>query len=167
MKVTSTGIVDGIIDSKYGANGTQFNEYGDCTYSLPFKIEDVPANTKSFAFILDDKDAYPVAGFVWVHWLGANLTRQEVMENESISATDFIQGATTYISKQGGSYSREEASYYGGMAPPDKDHEYQLQVFSLDTELDLSSGFYLNELYKAMDGHILKHAKVKGIYQKK
>jgi hypothetical protein len=30
---------------------------------LPFKIEKAPENTSSFAFVLEDKDAYPVVGF--------------------------------------------------------------------------------------------------------
>lgn len=36
----------------------------------------------SFAIILEDKDAYPVTGgFVWIHWLAANITRYELKEN--------------------------------------------------------------------------------------
>ena len=42
MKVTSTGIIDGIIADEYGAKGTQFNENEMPLYSLPLKIEDAP-----------------------------------------------------------------------------------------------------------------------------
>lgn len=166
MIVTSTGIMDGMIQKKYGGYGTQFNENEVPTYSLPFKIEEEPKNTVSFAFILEDKDAYPVVGFTWIHWIGANLKRKEVKENESQTATDFIQGANSWISLQGNQQTKEQASYYGGMTPPDKEHTYELHVFALDKMLDLESGFYLNELYQKMEGHILEEAVQKGIYEK-
>lgn len=54
MIVTSTGIVNGIIEDKYGKRGSQFNENGMSTYSLPLKIEDAPEGTKSFALVLED-----------------------------------------------------------------------------------------------------------------
>lgn len=166
MIVTSMGIIDGFIQKKYGRYGTQFNENNIPSYSLPFKIEDAPENTVSFAFILEDKDAYPVVGFAWIHWLGANLQREEVKENESQTATDFIQGANSWISIQGNQQKREQASYYGGMTPPDKAHTYELHIFALDKTLDLEKGFYLNELYQKMEGHILEDAVLKGIYEK-
>ena len=166
MIVTSTGIFNGFISTKYGGYGTQFNENNVPSYSLPFKIENAPENTSSFAFVLEDKDAYPVVGFTWIHWLGANLKKSEVKENESQTATDFIQGANSWISVQGNQQDREQASYYGGMTPPDKAHTYELHIFALDKVLDLKRGFYLNELYEKMDGHILEEAVLKGIYEK-
>lgn len=166
MIVTSTGIINGFISKKYGGYGTQFNENNVPSYSLPFKIEKAPENTSSFAFVLEDKDAYPVVGFTWIHWLGANLKKSEVKENESQTATDFIQGANSWISVQGNQQDREQASYYGGMTPPDKVHTYELHIFALDKVLDLKRGFYLNELYEKMDGHILEEAVLKGIYEK-
>ena len=166
MIVTSTGIINGFISKKYGGYGTQFNENNVPSYSLPFKIEKSPENTSSFAFVLEDKDAYPVVGFTWIHWLGANLKKSEVKENESQTATDFIQGANSWISVQGNQQDREQASYYGGMTPPDKAHTYELHIFALDKVLDLKRGFYLNELYEKMDGHILEEAVLKGIYEK-
>lgn len=166
MIVTSTGIINGFISKKYGGYGTQFNENNVPSYSLPFKIENAPENTSSFAFVLEDKDAYPVVGFTWIHWLGANLKKSEMKENESQTSTDFIQGANSWISVQGNQQDREQASYYGGMTPPDKAHTYELHIFALDKVLDLKRGFYLNELYEKMDGHILEKAVLKGIYEK-
>lgn len=165
MKVTSTGILHGVISDEYGKRGTQFNAHGMPTYSLPISIQDAPAGTGSYAIVLEDKDAYPVSGgFVWIHWTVANLTRTELKENESISATDFVQGTNSWMSIQGGQQSRKESSYYGGMCPPDAPHLYELHVFALDTKLQLENGFYLNELYKQMDGHILEQCTIKGTY---
>lgn len=83
MQLTSKGIINGRIQDQYGKRGTQFNPNGVPTFSLPFKVDKVPSNTVSFALVLEDKDAYPVTGFAWIHWLAANITRNEIKENES------------------------------------------------------------------------------------
>ena len=49
MNVTSSGIINGVIQPQYGGHGTQFNENGIPTYSLPFKVEDAPQETVSIA----------------------------------------------------------------------------------------------------------------------
>lgn len=167
MMVTSTGIVNGFIQEQYGGRGTQFNENGIPTCSLPFKIDDAPLNTQSFAVVLEDKDAYPVTGgFAWIHWLVANITRKELKDNESQTGQDFVQGCNSWTSVQGNNQSRELSCFYGGMTPPDQDHIYELHVFALDKILELENGFLLNELYRAMDGHILEQYTLKGIYKK-
>lgn len=167
MFVTSTGIVDGIIQDRFGGRGTQFNKNGIPTYSLPFKIENTPTGTISFALILEDKDAYPITGgFVWIHWLAANITRNELKENESQTANDFIQGCNSWTSIQGNNQSKELSCFYGGMTPPDQTHTYELHVFALDCLLDLETGFFLNELYHQMKGHILAQSTLNGIYAK-
>lgn len=166
MTVTSTGIKNGVIDIKYGKYGENFNKNGMPTYSLPFKIENSPEGTVSYALVLEDKDAFPVSGgFSWIHWTAANITRTEVLENESQTATDFVQGVNSWISIQGGQQSRELSSFYGGMAPPDAPHTYELHVYALNTTLDLKNGFNMNELYQKMGGHILEEYTLKGIYK--
>ncbi|MEG0076655.1 YbhB/YbcL family Raf kinase inhibitor-like protein [Anaerorhabdus sp.] len=165
MKITSKGINNGVFDDKYGVRGTQVNSYGVPSCSFPFMIEDAPANTKSYAIVLEDKDAYPVSGgFVWIHWLAANIKKNELQENESINATDFIQGSNSWTSMQGGQLPKEATCFYGGMMPPDQAHLYELHVYALDSELDLENGFLFNELHHAMDGHILECATLKGLY---
>ncbi len=165
MLVTSTGIVNGIIDAKYGKHGTQFNSHGMPTYSLPIKIENAPEGTKSYALVLEDKDAFPVSGgFSWIHWTVANLTKNEIKENESQTARDFVQGLNSWMSMQGGNQSKELSSFYGGMAPPDAPHLYEVHVYALDTLLKLENGFLYNDLYKQMDGHILESVTIKGLY---
>lgn len=166
MNVTSNGIINGIIQSQYGGRGTQFNENHIPTFSLPFKVENAPEKTVSLAIVLEDKDAYPVTGgFAWIHWLAANITRFEIRDNESQTATDFVQGRNSWTSIQGGEQSVELSSYYGGMTPPDLPHIYELHVFAVDKMLDIGQGFLLNELYRAMEGHVLAQYTLKGIYE--
>lgn len=165
MIVTSTGIVDGIIQEQYGQNGKYISKEGIPTYSLPLKVANPPEETVSFAIVLEDKDAYPVSGgFVWIHWLAANITRNELFDNESQTANDFVQGTNSWTSIQGGRLPKELCCFYGGMTPPDKPHTYEIHTFALDKMLNLKNGFFLNELYHQMDGHILDQYTLKGIY---
>lgn len=165
MKVSSSGIINGIIADQYGKRGTQVNETGVPTYSLPLSIEEAPENTVSFALVLEDKDAFPVSGgFSWIHWTAANITRSEIQENESQSATDFVQGLNSWISMQGGNQSKELSRFYGGMAPPNEPHLYELHVYALDCLLELENGFMMNELYHKMIGHIVDQTTIKGLY---
>lgn len=163
MKVTSSAIKNGHFDDKYGKRGYQFSPNGMPTYSIPFEIHDAPAGTQSFAVVLEDKDAITASGFVWIHWLIANLERTQVQENESQHATDYVQGANSWASKLG-QFEIAEASAYGGMAPPNCEHRYELMVYALDTKLDLKPGFRFNDLHFAMQGHILAQAVVMGRY---
>ncbi|WP_373100162.1 MULTISPECIES: YbhB/YbcL family Raf kinase inhibitor-like protein [Pasteurellaceae] len=163
MHVTSSAIQQGVFADKYGKRGTQFSPNGMPTYSIPFEIQDAPAETKSFAVVLEDKDAITASGFVWIHWLIANLKRRSVQENESQHATDYVQGANSWASVLG-KFDITEAAFYGGMAPPNCRHRYELIVYALDCELDLPTGFRFNDLHFAMQGHILAQASVMGTY---
>lgn len=164
MQVKSAAIdKNGYWQDAYGKRGTQFGKDHMPTYSVPLEIIDAPQGTQSFAIVLEDKDAVPVCGFVWIHWLVANLTKNQLVENESIQATDFIQGVNSWYG--GHALTREEASFYGGMAPPNAPHTYEVLVYALDTLLPLENGFFYNDLCRAMEGHILEQAVLKGIYR--
>ncbi len=162
MKVTSSAVVDGWIQDKYGCKGETFVN-GMPGLSMPFEIIDEPEGTKSFAVVFDDYDAIPVCGFDWVHWTIADLKRTSVEEGESHNCPDFTEGCNSWHSVAGEN-SIEQATGYGGPAPPDREHRYTLKVYALDTVLGLKRGFRLNELYFAMQGHVLAHAKLIGLY---
>lgn len=165
MKITSTAIIDGRIEDAYGKRGSQFNVNGVPTYSLPFKIEEAPVGTKSFAIAFIDNDAIPVSGgFAWIHWTACNITKNEVLANESITATDFIQGLNSWTSMQGGEQSQELSRYFGGCCPPDAPHMYELRVYALDTILNIENGYWLNEMYRKIRGHVLEEGVLYGEY---
>lgn len=166
MKVISNAIKNGVIEDKYGKHGEQFNVNGVPSYSIPFEIVDAPNGTKSFALFLEDKDACPISGgFSWVHWVAANITRNKIEENESLTATDFVQGLNSWISIQGGQQDKELSRFYGGMAPPNEPHTYELHIYALDCMLDLQNGFMFHEMFRQMDGHVLEQQTIKGVYR--
>ena len=162
--VTSKGIINGEIQDKYGSRGIT-NENGMPTYSLPLEFHNSPIGTKSYAIVLEDKDAFgPSGGFSWVHWTAGNITKTKIEENESQTTKDFIQGINSWISIQGGEQSKELSSFYGGMAPPDMPHVYEIHVFAIDKLLDIDNQFLMNELYRKIEGHVLASYTLKGIY---
>jgi len=162
MRVTSTGIENGIIADRFGSKGEHFRN-GMPIYSLPFEIGDAPDDAVAFAVIFDDHDAVPVYGFTWLHWLISDLRRTSLKENASVNDKDLIQGVNSCHSCAS-DLSLEDATGYGGPAPPNCTHKYDLKVFALDKELSLKSGFRLNDLMHAMEGHVICHAKVSGLY---
>lgn len=165
MKVTSEGIINGVILDKYGKRGTQFYKNGIPSCSLPFCIEEAPKETVSFAIVLEDKDAFPVTkGFSWIHWTACNITKTKIEENASQTDKEMIQGLNSWTSIQGGSQREEDCCCYGGMGAPDAPHIYELHVFALDTKLELKKGFLMNQLYREIDGHILAQFTLKGRY---
>ena len=163
MKVTSEAIVNGVIADRFGKRGTETNEFGVPSRSIPIKIESEPEGTISFAIVMEDKDAVPVCGFSWIHWVAANITKRIIEENESVKATDYVQGINSWF----GTYGKEGSSGYGGMTPPNAPHQYDLHIYALDTKLKLEKGFFMNELYHAMEGHVLESVTLKGTYLNK
>ncbi|MBQ6386496.1 MAG: YbhB/YbcL family Raf kinase inhibitor-like protein [Lachnospiraceae bacterium] len=160
MRIVSEVMNGGEIPARFGKYGTQNNSFGVPSCSVPFEIEDAPEGTKSFAVVLDDVDSVPVCGFVWLHWIAANIKKTRVPENDSVNA-DYVQGTNSWL----GTYGKEGSAGYGGMTPPDRPHVYTLKVYALDTELDLEDGFFYNALVHAMKGHVLASAEAEGTYR--
>lgn len=152
MNISSSGIVNGKILDKYGKRGTE-QKFGMPTLSFPLSIEDAPKGTKSYAIIFDDPDSVPVCGYVWIHWLVANLTRDELLENDSQTSYTFVQGKNSW-----------NDNCYGGPCPPDKEHNYRIRVFALNEILNLSGDFSLAQLEREMQGKILETSELRGTY---
>lgn len=162
MKVFCDGIKDGWIEDRFGCKGDVFVN-GMPGLSVPLRFEDCPPSAKSFAVVMDDYDAIAVGGFNWIHWTLCDLKRDHLDEGESHSSKDFVEGCNSWHSMASPN-TVEEATGYGGPAPPDKAHRYTVTVFALDTELGLKRGFLMNELYFAMQGHIIAQDTVVGLY---
>ena len=101
-----------------------------------------------------------------IHWMAANITSNELLEDAGRNGPDFVQGVNSWICIQGGGHSGEMCGRYGGMAPPEGHgtHVYEIKVCALDTMLDLKDGFHLNQMYHGMEGHILDQLQGAGIF---
>ena len=120
----------------------------------PLQIKGVPDDAEALALIVDDPDA---PGGTFVHWVVWNLPpdTSNIRKNES-------PAAPTGVNDFG-------ENSYGAPCPPEGDgpHTYRFKLYALDTELDLEAGSTAQELYDAMDGHVLDRAILKGTYARK
>lgn len=155
MTVASSGIIDGLIDPAYGANGNEKTK-GIPVLSLPLQITGAPDGTVCYAIYMDDPDARPLCGYNWVHWMAVNIHDSSIPEDFSRTAQDIaVQGKN-----DNGTIG------YAGPTPPDKDHTYVITVYALDAELTLSEGFSKADFTKTIQGHVLATATLEGVYKK-
>ena len=152
LSITSTAFAaEQPIPQKYTCQGSDI--------SPPLVWTNAPANTKSFALIMDDPDA-PVG--TWVHWVLYDLPPNTTELPEDVAKTQFIANGA----KQGlNSWPR--LGYGGPCPPPGKPHRYFFKLYALDRMLDLKPGATKKDLLKAMEGHVLAEGQLMGTYQRK
>ena len=170
-QIYSNNIIAGHFEDKIGHRGTHFLKDKKPNYSFHLGWSELPKGTKSLALVFTDPDAIPVCGFSWIHWTVANIDPMlgELPENAS-TEMQLLEGVSSWgsgILPEAIKLSKEDATGFGGCAPPDQTHRYIIEVYALDTLLNLSRGFYLNELSKAMEGHILDQATLSALYKTK
>ena len=114
-------------------------------------IAAVPPGAKALAIIVNDPDAPHPDGFT--HWVAWNIT----------PATDIPRNFKGGVQGNNGAGK----SGYMGPCPPSGVHHYHFIVYALDGPLSISSKSDKAALEQAMQGHILAHAEIVGLYQKK
>ena len=146
MKIESSAFQNGgEIPRKYGYKKDNVNPV--------LIINDVPADAKSLALVMDDPDAMGAVGKVWVHWVVWNIDPNTGEIKENSKPSDSIQGKTDF---------GEIA--YGGPAPPDKEHTYLFKLYALDDKLNLEEGATKSQLEEAMKNHVIAESKLEGRY---
>lgn len=133
------------IPVKYSCDGMNINP--------PLLIENVPANTKSVALIVDDPDA--VIG-TFVHWVLWNIDpgTREIKENS------VPEGA-----KQGLNDARKHN--YVGPCPPSGTHRYFFKLYALDAVLTPGPDSIKADIEKAMERHIIDQTHITGLYKRR
>ena len=163
MKIT-IALNNGMLPDRYGKYAPpECKIHGTPTVSFPFGIEDAPSDTKSFALVMIDYDSTPVCGFPWIHWLMCDLPggSSGLPENASALGSGIVQGRNSSASRFIGERDPRVFCRYNGPQPPDKDHEYTVTLYALDTpSLALKEGYYISDLLRSMKGHILASSSV-------
>ena len=132
---------------------------GDGANSSPaLSWSSAPANTQSFALVVDDPDA-PSGTFT--HWVLFNIPVGASALPEGISRNHSVSGAG-----QQGMNDFHKTGYDGPMPPPGKPHRYYFKLYALDCILEVPSGCSSAQLYRAMQGHILATGQLMGIYRR-
>ena len=129
--------------------------------SPPLTWSGVPADAKSLALIIEDPDAPDPAApqRTWVHWIVYDIP---------VNATGFPQGASMQDLPKGvhaGSNDWQKKDY-GGPCPPIGRHRYFHKLYALDTVLPDLGAPTKAQLQAAMEGHVIEHAELIGLYQR-
>lgn len=165
--ITSEVFLDGNIDKKYGKYSG--NIEGDIPQgSFPFSWSGAPEGTKSYAAVFIDYDNVMGEGIIWIHWLAANIPAEytSLIEDASRKDKNIVQGKHSWAMDVEMDMDEDDplSIYYGGPAPEDRPHEYELQLFALSEMLELENGYYYNEFLKAIRGKVLDVAVIRGVY---
>lgn len=129
--------------------------------SPPLAWTGVPANAKSLVLIVDDPDAPDPAApkMTWVHWLLYNLPPETTGLPEAVASKDLPVGTRQGVNDW-------QRPGYGGPCPPIGRHRYFHKLYALDVVLPDLKQPTKAALEKAMQGHILAHAELVGVYQR-
>lgn len=121
----------------------------------------LPENTKSLVLIVDDPDAPdPQAPkMVWVHWILYNIPPNARKLPENVMATELPAGTLEGVNDW-------KRTGYGGPCPPIGTHRYFYKLYALDTLLPDLNKPTKTVLEKAMQGHILAHTELVGLYRR-
>ena len=129
--------------------------------SPPILWTDMPSGTKSLALIVDDPDAPDPSApeTTWVHWLLYNIPANTNGLPESSTEKNLPAGTLQGVNDW-------HRTGYGGPCPPIGRHRYFFKLYALDSVLpDLKKPTKV-ALEKAMQGHVLDHASLLGLYQR-
>lgn len=146
MKIKSSAFKEGeTIPAKYTCDGDDINPL--------IEIRNVPAEAKSLALVVDDPDT--MRGIPWDHWLVWNINPKTQYIQEDNVPNDAVQGLS----------SSGKPKYMGPCPPKGKDpHHYVFTLYALDMMLELPQASTKEELIRAMEGHILAHTSLVGMY---
>ena len=139
----------GEVPAKYSAVG------GSTSPGLSWT--NVPMGTVTFAILFHDPDVALNKSLNDVtHWFAFNIPA---------SVTKLDEGAPLPEGAINGKNIRGQNAYMGPGAPANGPfHHYTLELFALDTKLDLTADAQRADFMKAIDGHILGKAVWVGLY---
>jgi Raf kinase inhibitor-like YbhB/YbcL family protein len=153
LKVTSPAVKEGeAIKDKYSA--------WHANVALPVTWEKGPDGTKSFAIVLED--VIPGRPNTVQHWIVYNIPGNKLRLPEGMP-----QGNRYYAMAIGAlqATSGDIVGYRGPRPPAGTTHNYALQVFALDTKLDMAPGdANIASITEAMKGHVLAYGQLNATY---
>lgn len=147
FKLVGAGIKEGKpVPDKYTCDGENV--------SPALTWNGAPANTKSFAIIMDDPDA-PMGTFV--HWVLYNVpgTMTSLKEKSDFEKIKAKEGLTSF----------GEQGYNGPCPPEGGPHRYIFKIFALDKMITPKDQMDKEELLKEMKGHILGEASLTALFR--
>jgi len=154
LVITSTSFMhEHVIPARHTCDGLNV--------SPPLAWSGVPTGTKSLALIVDDPDAPDPAAprVTWVHWMLYNIPPDVGGLADDTTAKNLPDGALHGVNDW-------HRTGYGGPCPPMGNHRYFFKLYALDTVLPDMKYPTKATLERAMQGHVLAHSELIGLYQK-
>ncbi|OGH69399.1 MAG: kinase inhibitor [Candidatus Magasanikbacteria bacterium RIFCSPHIGHO2_01_FULL_47_8] len=146
MRISSPAFTDhGNVPGKYTCDGQNVNP--------PLLFEEVPANAKILALVVDDPDS---PSGTWTHWTVWNIDPNVTEIPENSVPPGAVEGITSF-----------KRSGWGGPCPASGIHRYFFKLYALDGELvGLTPQSSEEEVKTAMNGHLVATAELVGLYSR-
>jgi Raf kinase inhibitor-like YbhB/YbcL family protein len=157
--LTSTAFVDSSgMASKFSCAA------GDAAVSPPLAWANPPMGTVSFTLILHDLDPRPMRGINDIlHWMVWNIPATTMMlaEGTPTASATLADGSL----QSNGNAQGPNFGYRPPCPPPGQPpHHYAFELFALDIKTELPATATRDEVTKAMDGHVLGHSVLMGLF---
>jgi Raf kinase inhibitor-like YbhB/YbcL family protein len=124
--------------------------------SPPLAWFGAPKGTVAYALVMDDPDA-PRGTFV--HWLLYDLPASVDSLPEAVPTGERLESGALQ-----GRNSAGRLGYTGPCPPRGPPHRYRFTLYAVDSPLGLAPGASLEELQRAMSGHVLAWGQLVGTY---
>lgn len=134
--------------------------------SIPLRWTAGPTGTKTYLVIMEDPDIKtpPTPPRPVVHWVAWNIAADVTSLREGLAKGHRLDDPEGLRQGPGSS----GVVGYAGPRPPagDPPHHYHIQVFALDSELDLPSGSDRDKVLDAARGHIIAKGELVGTFKR-
>jgi Raf kinase inhibitor-like YbhB/YbcL family protein len=151
LTINVTGYFDGgAIPAKFGCMGGQ-----NSGVSPQIIWSGAPAGTMTFAVIFHDTDVALPNGDDVLHWAIFNIPGSATGLPENVAKTATLPDGSVQLNNIAGM-----PGFFNPCPPPPTTHHYILEVYAVDTKLDLPQTASRADLLKAMQGHV----RAKGTY---
>lgn len=161
LRLTSTAFAEGaMIPTRFTCAA------GPTAPSPALQWTDVPDGTVAFALIAHDLEPRPRGGYADIlHWMIWNIPGSSMGLSEGVPASAELPDGTRQL------LSERQGNTVGwrGPCPPEGvpvPHHYVFDLFALDVKLDLPATASRDELVAAIDGHILGHSALVGLFNR-
>lgn len=135
----------------------------DQNISMPLKWSKGPRQTQSYAILMEDPDAH-TDPLPFTHWVAWNIPSEVTALEEGLPAAGHLQDPQ---GMRQGANTKGEIGYMGPRPPKgDPAHKYHIQIFAVDTKLDLPIGADKDEVLKALKGHVLSMGELRGNFKR-
>ncbi len=126
--------------------------------SPPLSWENPPEETAAFVLVVSDPDA-PSGN--WVHWVLYDIPGDAQFLTPALPPQEELPDGGVH-----GKNSWRRLGYGGPCPPQGSAHRYFFTLYALDAPLTLDPGATRDQLFEAMEGHLIAKTELMGTYER-